>query len=511
MWSRAGFALHLVLHFSMVTGVTGLALGVGSPAPCYGSNTPSLHFSEAEFRQIAIELAQKVDLFQDIWALDPDAVLTAGVVRDFLYFVRQKLARSSSLEELRKIERIELKEFMLEESDVDLVSTQWDFSTIVPKNYGFDRLDRVTPDRFTPGKPHYRTEHDQGYIPIEKLMLGKTTISSPSAFGDGFHEIYTGKPTIWIPDNAMFNATYFAGLGANHLVLLVMRYVRTLSLNFAKTGATDIQGDFANIPAPIIERMQEIASSSLHSMFMNSKFAEWYRKGVDRAFRGGGSTKYTFQLFQKLGLDLVVAKWPEQSPPILHYLQAAEAVSAAELKALYLSFAQTSSTPEEMWSVARAIAHPRYHAWTDLVSQEPSLSLAERGAIAVHGLALILALELPQDVVLSVFSDVDAALKYFEVLVRLPLNGPLGVTFQSLVKAYPWPDLVYLDRSLIQDVVAQKAAVIWPIFWREFKWNSLGTAFEEYQKSREVDRLRNLLAELLSQRCNAMLQKPPSS
>src|SRR3989338_7551235 len=81
-----------------------------------------------EFQQLAQELAPKVDLFRDIWEKDPAAEFYGGTTRDFLYWVKGKFRGAESheqalqvMKQLRQREQIDIKEFLMPDSDVDII------------------------------------------------------------------------------------------------------------------------------------------------------------------------------------------------------------------------------------------------------------------------------------------------------------------------------------------------------------------------------------------------------
>src|SRR5687767_4172754 len=86
--------------------------------------------SEAEFRALCETLSHRVDFFEKIWASNPEAQLYGGTSRDFLWFVRGELAKATSKEDLTrrvdalKARKIDVKEFVVGNSDVDVISAK---------------------------------------------------------------------------------------------------------------------------------------------------------------------------------------------------------------------------------------------------------------------------------------------------------------------------------------------------------------------------------------------------
>ena len=60
--------------------------------------------SEQEFRQLSERLSQKVNLFQEVWAREPNAEFVAGTSRDFLYWVKGQFQSVTTREQAMKVQ-----------------------------------------------------------------------------------------------------------------------------------------------------------------------------------------------------------------------------------------------------------------------------------------------------------------------------------------------------------------------------------------------------------------------
>src|SRR4051812_36284737 len=85
--------------------------------------------SENEFRQLAAELAPKVNLFQEVWRQDPSAEFFGGTSRDYLYWLKGQLRGVQNRSELEtRIQKlkgrpfVDIREIIIGESDVDVVT-----------------------------------------------------------------------------------------------------------------------------------------------------------------------------------------------------------------------------------------------------------------------------------------------------------------------------------------------------------------------------------------------------
>ena len=113
---------------------------------CYSGFAGVEQISEQDFRKLAEKLAPKVSLFRAVWEKDPAAEFYGGTSRDFLYWLKGKFRdvhNQSDVEkvvkELRALEVIPIKDFIIGESDVDIVGEKT--PTVQAVDYGVRKID----------------------------------------------------------------------------------------------------------------------------------------------------------------------------------------------------------------------------------------------------------------------------------------------------------------------------------------------------------------------------------
>ena len=111
--------------------------------------------SEKEFRDLASRLAPKVNLFDEVWRQDPAAMFYGGTTRDYLYWLKGRFLAAKNraealalVQELRREPAIDVRDFIIGDSDVDVVSKKQ--PDLDPKQFGVRKLDSITPDIFNP-------------------------------------------------------------------------------------------------------------------------------------------------------------------------------------------------------------------------------------------------------------------------------------------------------------------------------------------------------------------------
>ena len=182
------FLIKLALSLTLVFNT----IGTG---PALAEAPGEMPVTRQEFEELARDLAPKVNMFREVWQVDPQAEFFGGTSRDFLYWLKGKLRkapdRASALQmasELRARDLIDVREFILYESDVDVVSkTQLGINAT---RFGIKKLDIIGADRFDPTTEAGSSELKQGFIPVEKIRLGKNGFAPKGAFGDGIGEIF---------------------------------------------------------------------------------------------------------------------------------------------------------------------------------------------------------------------------------------------------------------------------------------------------------------------------------
>ena len=190
--------------------------------------------SPEAFEQFSIRASRRVELFQQVWRVDPTAKIFGGTVRDFLWFLRRELASARSASESSATvtrlsgRTIEAQEFIPALSDVDVISSEA-MTSVLTDNGHISRIETQPPSRFVPGGQGYEDELTQGSVPIEKLLLGADGFADPEglSYRAGLAEIYAAKPSVRF--DARVVATDRYRNHGNHPVLLVLRYLRQVA------------------------------------------------------------------------------------------------------------------------------------------------------------------------------------------------------------------------------------------------------------------------------------------
>lgn len=292
------------------------------------------HVSAKEFADIATELAPKVNLFREVWKEQPDAAFFGGTSRDYLYWLKGKLvgkqSRAEVDDEIRKLREqstIDVREFILFESDVDVVTNE-DIE-LKGERYGIKKIDTISADRLDPRTQAGLDEIKQGFIPVEKILLTSRGITANGAFGNGLQEIYSGRPTVRFASDKDFESTRFAQLGLNHPVLLALRYIRLLAMDHhRKVGPTEVP-DLTSLVDSIDPRSEQetsatiekaIRSGKIGKLLKNDKFQGWMNGTIQKAFRSYTNPTAAKMLMSHFKADLLVAMFPEKLEPINQYL-----------------------------------------------------------------------------------------------------------------------------------------------------------------------------------------------
>ena len=299
-------------------------------------NTPARadvsRISIDEFEALAVKLSGKVPLFREIWESDPHAELFGGTTRDYLYWIKGQFKDCATREqalakvqELEKLSAIDARDFIVGDSDVDVV-THYGVSVDAGK-YGVRKIDSIKPDRFDPETEMGMNEWHQGFIPLEKIRLGSAGFIPWNQFGDGIGELYSGKPTLHAADPKVFAQTHYARQKLNHEVLIALRYLRILAINYYRDHGTAFPdtGTLFSIDAASAASVRDImgrtlASPDFVSYLRRPQFSKWINQTVVKAFRSYTNPTATHELFKFFGADQLIARYPEHLDPINQYL-----------------------------------------------------------------------------------------------------------------------------------------------------------------------------------------------
>ena len=272
--------------------------------------------SEEEFRKLAVELAPKVNLFHDVWEMDPEASFYGGTSRDYLFWLKKEFQNTRNREEalnkvseLRNLPLIDVRKFIIGDSDVDVISkTQLE---IPASRYGIRKFDTISPDVLDTKTAAGKNEIWQGHAPAEKIQIRKNEIQQLPELGSGLHEIYTGKLSVHFASPENFRETIYAKKGENHEILLALRYLRLQAINYFNTfgpGYPD-QHHLASLldPGSVAEVKRVIESvmdgSTLLPYLKNQRFHSWINGTISKAFRSYTNPTAALLLMKEFGVD----------------------------------------------------------------------------------------------------------------------------------------------------------------------------------------------------------------
>lgn len=286
------------------------------PQPIADTSVAALPVSFEEFKSLATELAPKVNLFRDVWTLDPQAEFYGGTSRDYLYWLKGKLRAARTPEDLHTIVAdlrsqpvIDVREFILFESDVDVVSKRQ--LAIQADRYGVKKIDPISAERFDPATPAGQNELNQGFIPAEKIRLSKTGLVTSPAFGDGAREIFTSKLTVHYAPPEKFASTHYARQKLNHPILLALRFIRLLAVDEFKThgkGYPNLTRMFSRIDPASAQSVRDVVEKTirdgdLDAYMKEPRFAKWINQAIGKAFRSYTNPTAAYYLMKHFGAD----------------------------------------------------------------------------------------------------------------------------------------------------------------------------------------------------------------
>lgn len=322
--------------------------------------------SEREFRALAADLANKVNLFRDAWEMDPKAEFYGGTTRDYLYWLKGKFKEAKTKgqaakieKELRSLEVIDVREFIIGESDVDIVTKNK--LGLQGPDYGVRKIDAASADIFDAATEAGQNEILQGHIPAEKIRLRQSGFVKPGKFGDGIKEIYQGKLSIHFTAPEDFAKSKYAREGINHPILLGLRYLRLQAMNYFHS-----HGAGAPERAALLEGMSESSRRSVEAVlekarkpgelskyFENSKFRSWLNGSIQKAYRSYTNPTAANELMKKFGVPELQQIYGDKIEPTNQYLFARppwdEQKIGANLQKLGLNRSEIYTSVDELF------------------------------------------------------------------------------------------------------------------------------------------------------------------
>ena len=288
---------------------------------------------EKEFRILAAEMANKVNLFREVWTQDPEAEFYGGTSRDFLYWLKGKFTEAHSRDDaekvianLRQMPVIDVQSFIVGDSDIDLISSKR--LTLTAQDFGVRKIDIQPTDIFDPQSEAGFNEFHQGYAPAEKIRLGQKGVVDFPTLGNGLQEIYRGKLTVHFASAEDFAQTKFAQEKLNHPTLLALRYLRLLAINYFRThgrGYPDLQKLQDSIDPESADVVRNIIDNAIHtdvleSYLINDKFKSWANGSIQKAFRSYTNPTAALRLMEMFKVDQLVRRFSTKLDPINQYV-----------------------------------------------------------------------------------------------------------------------------------------------------------------------------------------------
>ncbi len=302
----------------------GAVFGWGTQKPVAATSS---ELTYEEFKAFAIEIAPRVNLFRDGWREAPTAEYFGGTTRDYLYWLKTQLRRAKAPSELTEILRalrarreIDIREFVMSGSDVDVVVKNG--LTLDPEKYGVKKIDRINIARFNPEHPVGQTEIWQGFIPIEKIRLSQKAVFTDSQFGDGVKELFDSKPTVRFASDADFARSYYATLGINHPILLALRYVRIVAMDYKQNHGDrtptlrDVLAELDRASHDAVTRVvkKSLDGRELATHVTNPKFLEWLDSALKKTGAENTNVKVASLLMDHFGATELPARYPTLQP-----------------------------------------------------------------------------------------------------------------------------------------------------------------------------------------------------
>lgn len=343
-----------------------------------------------EFRSLAEELAPKVTVFREVWKLDSSAEFFGGTSRDYLYWLRKQFRAPmtrevafSTITRLREMPVIDVREFIVHDSDIDVVSNEKEFD-LAAEDFGIKRFDFSSKDRFQKDTELGRNEVMQGFAPVEKIRLGQKGFIDSEHFKDGVREIYDGRPTVVFASASDFDSTYYARKNLNHPILLALRYIRLLSANYFYlygNGYPDIERllDVDPTSEKVVRTVIEAAAADGHTLedhIRQETFRGWIDGTIQKAFRSYTNPTAARALFAHFGAEKIVAIY--NLTPINQYLFAKK----YDAPTVESAIASAGFTPKTLFTPAEQIFGSDLIAFHGTKTRDMLRSILFEGVIA---------------------------------------------------------------------------------------------------------------------------------
>lgn len=271
----------------------------------------------ARFARIAERASHQVDLFREVWAKDPLARFYGGTARDYLWFIRKQLSRCEDKACVDRVERelmerlIDAKEFVVGESDVDVVSELFEIAADFDRAH-FKRIETIRPAWLRAGTPESAQDERQGGVPVEKIILGREGFQPHpvKAYRSGVEEIWRGIPTLHADPRIVDTAMYRDG--ENHPLLLALRYVRQVAVAYYQRYERRVPWDAemtALLEPESVKALESILAAvnakpeSLYRFLAHGAFLKRLNRQLGRIFRSYTNPDASRWVFRRFKID----------------------------------------------------------------------------------------------------------------------------------------------------------------------------------------------------------------
>jgi hypothetical protein len=179
----------------------------------------------AELAAFAHELAPQVNLFQEVWKEDPNAIFYGDVSRHYLYWVKARFKGAETREEIDSIKAqlrghaIDAKRFLPQDGTILVLSEQRNYLR-APRHAGYGNINTDWFKYFLdPNLLEGQDYRRRGFLPVDNIAVSREAIANPPGLGDGVREIATGELSFSVSDSdvqALYQAVEYAERCAEH-------------------------------------------------------------------------------------------------------------------------------------------------------------------------------------------------------------------------------------------------------------------------------------------------------
>jgi hypothetical protein len=216
---------------------------------------------------------------------------------------------------LREINSIDVRDFIMGDSDIDVLSDRVRIGPELAQRYGVHKIDSISREILDHHTSKGFNEVHQGHIPAEKVRVGKQGVRSHPALGDGVREIFDGRLSVHFEPAELFRQTHYAKQQLNHPILLATRYLRLQAMNYFYThgrGVPDLKMLEAGMDSASRKAVHEVIDRALNGRelkpyFEKAQFVKWLNGNIQKAFRSYTNPSAALALMKEFKVDQLVA------------------------------------------------------------------------------------------------------------------------------------------------------------------------------------------------------------